>query len=106
MTEIFDEQVFFTKIKHYSIVYFSSDTCMDCDYLKPYLSAMEKLFNDVPFYSVKRHQLSSLFKRYKVFGVPSFIVFNQGEVLASWIDKKRKEPQDIIVFLDRYLNRM
>ena len=106
MTEILDERTFFTHIKDdLCVVYFSSDTCLDCDYLKPYISSIEKLFN-VSFYSVKRHNLSELFKQYKIYGVPSFIIFNRGEVLASWIDKNRKEPKDIIVFLDRYLNRM
>lgn len=106
MKLIEQEETFeFTKNKEGLHVFvFVSDWCGDCHYLMTFMHHIEALYPNLNFYEIKRETLIDTTNYYKVYGVPSFLVFKEGTLINSYIDKRRKTFLEIKDFLDSTLN--
>lgn len=87
------------------VVVFYSDWCPDCHYTDQYSERLESLYNAIPFYLVDRNDLPLLSKDLKIIGVPSFLVFKQGDVCARYVDKERKTFIQVKTFIDQAIHK-
>jgi thiol-disulfide isomerase/thioredoxin len=83
-----------------AIVVFSADWCPDCVVIKPLLPEIEEEFQTYKFYYVDRDEHLDLCERFNIFGIPSFIAFNDGEEVGRYVDKDRKTKQQIVNFIN------
>lgn len=85
------------------ILIFKSQQCIDCDYLDQFIEDLVAPFQSIEFFSIMRHELAEVFKHFNVYGVPSFLYFIDGELKHTLINKKRKETQDVMAFLQEVI---
>ncbi len=85
------------------IIIFKSQQCIDCDYLDQFIERLIAPFESIKFFSIMRHEMPEVFKHFKVYGVPSFLYFSDGALKHTLISKNRKEPKDVMRFLQEVI---
>ncbi|WP_438446471.1 thioredoxin family protein [Gorillibacterium sp. sgz5001074] len=87
-----------------TVAVFKTTWCKDCHYIEPFMPDVEKKYeNRLQFIVVDRDDLAELCSEYNILGIPSFIVFRQGEEITRFVSKLRKTREEIEQFLDRSL---
>ena len=87
-----------------TIMLFTADWCPDCQVLKPVLPEIERQFSQYEFYSVDRDQLLDLCIEQDIFGIPSFVAYEEGKEIGRFVSKERKTKEEIEQFING-LNR-
>ena len=82
------------------IFMFSADWCGDCRFIDPFLPDIEANYNEYTFVHIDRDQFIDLCVELNVFGIPSFIAFEDGRELGRFVSKDRKTQEDIEQFID------
>jgi len=82
------------------IFMFSADWCGDCRFIDPFLPGIEANYNEYTFVHIDRDQFIDLCVELNVFGIPSFIAFEEGRELGRFVSKDRKTQEDIEQFID------
>ena len=82
------------------IFMFSADWCGDCRFIDPFLPDIEANYNEYTFVHIDRDQFIDLCVELNVFGIPSFIAFDEGRELGRFVSKDRKTQEDIEQFID------
>lgn len=101
MKKIESVEQFWEKTKGKKAVFmFSADWCPDCRFIEPALPELEKENADFTFYSVDRDEFIDLCGELNVFGIPSFIVWDEGKEIGRFVSKDRKTKEEIQQFLD------
>jgi thiol-disulfide isomerase/thioredoxin len=67
--------------------------------MKAALPRLEKDFENYSFYSVNRDMDIDLAKHLSIFGIPSFLIYNKGQELDRFVDKKRKSYMQVKEFI-------
>lgn len=97
----FNEQIANRKT---TVAVFKADWCKDCHYIEPFMSDLEIKYADkLTFIHIDRDELPDLCSEYNILGIPSFIVFREGQELTRFVSKLRKTREEIEQFLDRSL---
>ena len=78
---------------------FTADWCPDCHFIDPFMGEIEEKFSDFTFVSVDRDQFIDLCSQLEIFGIPSFIAFENGEEIGRFVSKDRKSKEEIEAFL-------
>lgn len=82
------------------VLFFTADWCPDCRFIKPAMPEIEQDFSDYTFYEVDRDENIDLAAELNVFGIPSFIVYNNGKEIGRFVNKDRKTKQQVEDFLN------
>ena len=82
------------------IFMFSADWCGDCRFIDPFLPDIEANYNEYTFVHIDRDQFIDLCVELNVFGIPSFIAFEEGRELGRFVSKDRKTQEEIEQFID------
>ncbi len=83
------------------ILLFSANWCGDCRFIDPFMPEVEEKYKDsFTFVKVDRDQFIDVCVSYDVFGIPSFIALQDGEVVDRFVSKDRKTQEEIESFLD------
>lgn len=82
-----------------TVIYFYTKWCPDCFMVKPFLPRLEKDFEDIEFYKMDRDLDISLAKHLNIFGIPSFLMFKEGEELGRFVSKNRKTYLEVHNFI-------
>jgi thiol-disulfide isomerase/thioredoxin len=82
-----------------TIFMFSADWCPDCRFIDPVLPEIEAKFSDYSFIHVDRDQFIDLCQQLDVFGIPSFVAFENGNELGRFVSKDRKTQEEIEAFI-------
>ena len=92
----------FNKLKQEErvVFMFTAGWCPDCRVIEPALPAIEADYPEFTFISVDRDGFIDLCGDLGVFGIPSFLVFNEGEEAGRFVSKDRKTKEQIESFLD------
>ena len=77
---------------------FTASWCPDCHFIDPFMGEVEEKFSDFQFVSVDRDQFIDLCGELDVFGIPSFVVFENGEEKGRFVSKDRKTKEEIESF--------
>lgn len=81
------------------VFFFTADWCGDCVYIKPVMPEIEAEFPDYHFVQVDRDAYSDLCSQWQIFGIPSFIVIEDGKEIGRLVNKHRKTKEEIVTFL-------
>ncbi|KAB7705870.1 thiol reductase thioredoxin [Bacillus aerolatus] len=82
------------------IFLFSADWCPDCRVIEPVLPEIEEKFNGYTFVYVDRDDFLDLCISMDIFGIPSFVAFNNGTELGRFVSKDRKTKEEIEQFIE------
>lgn len=81
---------------------FTADWCGDCRFLDPFLPEIEEKYKDkFTFVSVDRDEFIDLCQELDIFGIPSFIAFQDGKELGRFVSKDRKTKEEVENFLNQ-----
>lgn len=83
-----------------TIFMFSADWCGDCRFIDPVMPAIEEKYTNYRFVKVDRDEFIDLCVQLDVFGIPSFLVFKDGEEIGRFVSKDRKTQEEIEAFID------
>ncbi|MDF2903553.1 MAG: thiol-disulfide isomerase and thioredoxin [Bacillus sp. (in: firmicutes)] len=81
------------------IFLFSADWCPDCRVIEPVLPDIEAKFSDYTFVYTDRDQFIDLCAELDIFGIPSFVAFEDGRELGRFVSKDRKTQEEIENFI-------
>lgn len=87
------------------IVYWYTKWCPDCFFSKTYLGKLENEFSDYEFIKIDRDRLLDLARHLEIFGIPSFLVFNEGNEVGRFVDKNRKTFNEVKTFINSVINK-
>ncbi|MFS1663939.1 thioredoxin family protein [Streptococcus sp. zg-JUN1979] len=82
------------------VFFFTADWCPDCQFIYPVLDEIEASYPQLTFVRVNRDDFMDLVKTWHIFGIPSFVVTQNGKELARLVNKQRKTKSEIMEFLD------
>jgi thioredoxin-like negative regulator of GroEL len=103
MERIQTQQQFQEKVngEGYTIMKFDATWCHDCKNLERFIGGdIVNEHSDKQFYAVDSEQFEKLTEKYDVRGIPSLLVFKNGEKLAHLHSKFAKTPAQIREYLD------
>ena len=83
------------------VCFFTADWCPDCQFVYPFMPEIEASFPELSFVRVDRDVFMPLAQEWGIFGIPSFVVLENGQELARLVNKERKTKQEIQVFLSQ-----
>ena len=69
----------------YSLVDFYASWCMPCKMLKPILEETSTKFENVNFYQLDIEESEEIAKRFRIFSVPTLLLFKKGEKIDTSI---------------------
>lgn len=82
------------------IFMFSAGWCPDCRVIEPILPEIEEKYREYTFVHVDRDQFIDLCIELDVFGIPSFIAYQDGQELGRFVSKDRKTQEEIEQFIE------
>lgn len=83
-----------------TIFVFSAGWCPDCRFIEPFMPAVEAKYQDFTFVLVDRDQFIDLCIDLDVFGIPSFVAFQNGKETGRFVSKDRKTQTEIESFIE------
>lgn len=83
-----------------TILLFTADWCPDCRFIEPFMPEIEEEYKDFTFVSVDRDEFLSVCSEHDVFGIPSFVAFEDGKEVGRFVSKFRKTKEEIEIFID------
>lgn len=82
------------------IFLFTAVWCPDCRVIEPVMPEIESKYSDYEFVTVDRDDFIDLCIQLDVFGIPSFIAFDNGKELGRFVSKNRKTQAEIENFIE------
>ncbi len=87
------------------IVYFYTKWCPDCFMMRPALPRLEEEYPHIKFYKFDRDKDIQLALHLEIYGIPSFLIFKDGEEIGRYVDKFRKTYIQVKTFIDEVLTK-
>ncbi|MFS0881964.1 thioredoxin family protein [Metabacillus niabensis] len=81
------------------VVKFVTDWCPDCKRMDMFLPTVFEEVQNVTMREIDKDQFPELAEQYDVMGIPSLLVFKDGEKLAHLHSANAKTPEQVIEFL-------
>lgn len=81
------------------VLFFAATWCGDCKFIKPSMPEIEKDFPNYTFLSIDRDENIDLCNQLNVMGIPSFIVYHDGQEVGRLVNKERKTKEEVETFL-------
>lgn len=81
---------------------FSANWCGDCRVIEPGLPELEEKYAQFKFVKVDRDEFIDLAIEHDIMGIPSFLVYQKGQQVGSYIGKERKTIEQIDTFLSQF----
>lgn len=81
------------------IVKFQAGWCPDCTRMDMFIDPIVEEFNAYQWFDLNRDELPEIADQYEVMGIPSLLIFKQGEKTAHLHSANAKSPEDVTDFL-------
>jgi thiol-disulfide isomerase/thioredoxin len=79
---------------------FSADWCPDCRIIEPILPEIESEYREYTFIYVDRDQFIDICIEHDIFGIPSFLGYENGKETGRFVSKDRKTKEEIQEFMN------
>lgn len=86
-----------TEGKH--VLFFTATWCSDCRFIKPAMPEIEAEFPEYDFIEIDRDQFIDICEEWEIFGIPSFVVIDNGKEIGRFVNKDRKTKREITGFI-------
>ncbi len=92
-------------IKHKGVVFvdFYADWCGPCRMTAPIIEELSKELKKVKFVKVNVDQNQELASSYSIFSIPSFLIFNNGQIVSQFTGAMSKER--LLEEINKVINR-
>lgn len=87
------------------IVKFEAGWCPDCKAMDMWIDPITEKYNDYQWFTVNRDELEDVAADNEVMGIPSLLVFKNGEKLAHLHSANAKSPEQVENFLADTFNK-
>ncbi|MDR2977566.1 MAG: thioredoxin family protein [Streptococcaceae bacterium] len=91
-----------TKQKGKTVFFFTAGWCPDCTFIKPKMPEIEAENPEFQFVEVDRDAFMDLAQEWDIFGIPSFVVLENGQEIGRLVNKARKTKEEVNGFLANY----
>ncbi len=81
------------------IVKFYAGWCPDCTRMNMFIDPIIEEYSQYNWHEINRDDFPELAETYQVMGIPSLLIFKNGEKLAHLHSANAKSPEDVISFL-------
>ncbi|MCV6815315.1 thioredoxin family protein [Streptococcus uberis] len=81
------------------VLFFTADWCPDCQFIYPVMPEIEAENADFTFVRVNRDNFMEVAQEWNIFGIPSFVVLENGKEIGRLVNKLRKTKAEINDFL-------
>ncbi|NDI36030.1 thioredoxin family protein [Chengkuizengella sediminis] len=95
--EQFQEQISNDK---FTVMKFDTNWCLDCKNLDLFIDPIVEEHSDKQFLAVDAEKFQDLSEKYEVRGIPSLLVYKNGEKIAHLHSKFAKTPNQIREYLN------
>lgn len=102
LKQLESEKQYETYKQKQTIFLFSADWCPDCKIIEPDLPQVQEKYPQFEFVMVDRDQFIDLAIEEGIMGIPSFLVYQNGERVGDYIGKERKTIEQIEQFIDQF----
>lgn len=82
------------------VFFFTADWCPDCQFIYPAMPEIEAAYPSWTFVRVDRDAFMPLAQEWGIFGIPSFVVVENGKEIGRLVNKTRKTKAEITDFLN------
>lgn len=85
------------------VIKFYAGWCPDCTALNMFIPPILEKFESTTFYELNRDEVEDAATENDVMGIPSLLVFKNGEKLAHLHSRDAKTPEQVEAFLSEHL---
>ncbi|ENH96378.1 thioredoxin [Gracilibacillus halophilus YIM-C55.5] len=85
------------------IIKFFADWCPDCKRMDMFIGEIMEEYDQYDWYQVNSDEVQGLAEKYEVMGIPSLLIFKDGEKIAHRHSAYTKTPDDVLEFLQNEL---
>ncbi|WP_257347051.1 thioredoxin family protein [Pseudalkalibacillus decolorationis] len=82
-----------------SVIKFETDWCPDCRRLDMFIGDIMQEHNDKQWHQIDKDAFPELAEKYEVMGIPSLLVFKNGEKIGHLHSANAKTPESVREFL-------
>ncbi|MEC0518103.1 thioredoxin family protein [Bacillus inaquosorum] len=86
------------------IVKFYADWCPDCTRMNMFIGDILEEYNQNDWYELNKDELPELAEKYQVIGIPSLLIFKNGEKTAHLHSANAKTPEEVTEFLSEHIS--
>ncbi|MCW0120701.1 thioredoxin family protein [Bacillus subtilis] len=86
------------------IVKFYADWCPDCTRMNMFIGDILEEYNQNDWYKLNKDELPDLAEKYQVMGIPSLLIFKNGEKTAHLHSANAKTPEEVTEFLSEHIS--
>ncbi|CAD7360366.1 MULTISPECIES: thioredoxin family protein [Staphylococcus] len=81
------------------IIKFEAGWCPDCKAMDMWIDPIIEKYNQYEWYSVDRDELDQAVEEYEVMGIPSILIFKDGQKLHHLHSANAKSPEQVESYL-------
>lgn len=81
------------------LLFFTADWCQDCQFIYPVMPEIESENQELTFVRLDRDDFMDLAQKWNIFGIPSFLIIENGQEKARLVNKLRKTKAEINQFI-------
>ncbi|MGM7634379.1 thioredoxin family protein [Bacillus sp. Hm123] len=81
------------------IMKFTAGWCPDCRRMDMFIDDIIAEYNQYDWYEINRDEFPELAEKYDVMGIPSLLIYQNGEKTAHLHSAHAKSPEQVIEFL-------
>ncbi|MCP3029275.1 thioredoxin family protein [Halobacillus sp. A5] len=81
------------------IVKFQADWCPDCRRMDMFIGGILEEYKNYSWYDVNRDEIPAAAEQYEVMGIPSILIFQNGEKTGHLHSANAKTPEEVQEFL-------
>ncbi|MGP4062707.1 thioredoxin family protein [Halobacillus litoralis] len=85
------------------IIKFEADWCPDCKRMDMFIGDILEEYKGYDWFNVNRDELPEIAEKYEVMGIPSLLIFNNGNKKAHLHSANAKTPEEVEEFLQASL---